>query len=61
MAPNFNDYLAIQNTIASYCIALDTKDFDRLRDVFTPEVKTIYPFKGEINGVQNVADAIKQR
>ncbi|KAK3704796.1 hypothetical protein LTR37_013627 [Vermiconidia calcicola] len=61
MTPNPIDYFAIQNTIARYCIALDTKNFDLLREVFTKDVNTIYPFRGEINGVKNVADAIKKR
>nr|POE87751.1 hypothetical protein CFP56_10980 [Quercus suber] len=61
MAPNAFDYIAIQNTLARYCIALDTKDFDLLKQVFVDDVETIYPFKGSIRGVQNVADAIKKR
>ena len=32
------DYVEIQNTIARYCVALDTKDFDLLKDVFTTDV-----------------------
>lgn len=34
------NYEAIRNTIALYCIALDTKDFDLLEQVFTPDVET---------------------
>lgn len=59
--PNAVDYVAIRNTIARYCIALDTKDFDLLKQVFTPDVDSKYPFKGSIKGVQNVADAIQKR
>jgi len=62
MAPaNPMDYFAIQNTISRYCIALDTKDFDLLRHVFTSDVDTIYPFGGHRKGLQPVADAIKKR
>lgn len=59
--PNAIDYLAIRNTISRYCIALDTKDFDLLEQVFIQDVETVYPFKGSIVGVQAVADAIKNR
>ena len=59
--PNPIDYFAIQNTISRYCHALDTKDFNLLREVFTEDVNTIYPFRGEINGVHDVAEAIKKR
>jgi hypothetical protein len=61
MSGNPIDYFAIQNTIAKYCIALDEKDFDSLRQVFTEDVDTVYPFRGSIKGVQEVADAIKKR
>jgi ketosteroid isomerase-like protein len=55
------DYRAIQNTIAQYCFALDNKDFAALHKVFTEDVDTIYPFRGAIKGVQEVADAIEKR
>lgn len=58
---NPSDYRAIQNTIAKYCFALDNKDFDSLEQVFTEDVDTIYPFRGTIKGVREVALAIKQR
>ncbi|KAK4544073.1 hypothetical protein LTR36_004571 [Oleoguttula mirabilis] len=62
MAPNPLDYFAIQNTISRYCFALDSKDFDLLKQVFTEDVDSIYPFgRGQIQGVQNVAAAIKKR
>ncbi|KAK3114109.1 hypothetical protein LTR53_007894 [Teratosphaeriaceae sp. CCFEE 6253] len=61
MAPNAIDYFAIQNTISRYCLALDTKDFELLKQVFTPDVDTIYPFGGQRKGVQSVADAIQNR
>ncbi len=60
-SPNPFDIFAIQNTIALYCLALDTKDFARLHHVFTPDVETIYPFGGKREGVQSVADAIQKR
>lgn len=61
MAPNPFDYITIQNTLARYTIALDTKDFALLKQVFTEDCDTIYPFGGQIQGVQNVADAIQNR
>lgn len=61
MAPNPLDYFAIRNTISRYCIALDTKDFDLLKQVFTEDVDAVYPFGGQIKGVQKVADAIRKR
>ncbi|KAK5167121.1 uncharacterized protein LTR77_007851 [Saxophila tyrrhenica] len=61
MTVNPIDYIAIQNTIAKYCFALDEKNFDGLKDVFTEDVDTIYPFRGTIKGVATVADAIKKR
>ena len=61
MAANPFDRFAVQNVIAKYAVALDTKQFDLLNAVFTEDVDTIYPFKGEIKGVKEVAAAIKKR
>ncbi len=61
MGENAHDYVAIKNTIASYCFALDEKKFDLLHEVFTEDAETIYPFRGPITGAQAVADAIEQR
>lgn len=61
MAPNPLDYVTIQNTLSRYCIALDTKDFNLLKQVFTEDCDTVYPFGGQIKGVQKVADAISNR
>jgi len=61
MAPNAIDYIAIQNTISRYCIALDTKNFDLLKQVFTEDVDTVYPFGGQRRGVQPIIDAISKR
>ncbi|KAK6430281.1 hypothetical protein LTR95_013567 [Oleoguttula sp. CCFEE 5521] len=36
------DYNAIQNTISTYSLALDSKDFGRLAQVFTPDVVANY-------------------
>lgn len=58
---NALDHFAIQNTIARYAIALDSKNFDLLEEVFTEDVDTIYPFKGAIKGWREVADAIEKR
>ncbi|KAF2719497.1 hypothetical protein K431DRAFT_251055 [Polychaeton citri CBS 116435] len=60
-SPNPLDYFAIQNTISRYCIALDTKDFELLKQVFIDDVDTQYPFGGNIVGVESVAAAIKKR
>jgi len=53
----------IRNTIALYCIALDTKQFDLLRTgVFTKNVKAVYPFDGKaIDGVDALAKRIEER
>ncbi|KAK5117901.1 hypothetical protein LTR85_008675 [Meristemomyces frigidus] len=61
MPPNPLDYFAIQNTISRYCFALDTQDWELLKQVFTEDVDSVYPFGGSIKGVQNVAAAIKKR
>lgn len=55
------DYEAIRNTLALYCIALDTKDFELLDQVFTADVETIYPFGGSRRGVQDIKTAIEKR
>lgn len=55
------DYFAIQNTLARYCIALDTKDFDLFDQVFTTDVDAIYPFRSPMHGAQELAAAIKKR
>ena len=55
------DYFAIQNTLSRYCIALDTKNFDLLQDVFTEDCETVYPFGGARKGVVDIAAAIKKR
>lgn len=63
MAPNPFDYFAIQNTIARYCIALDTKNFDLLLDVFAPDVQAIFPVLGKepITDAATLANTIKAR
>ena len=63
MAPNPFDYFAIQNTIARYCIVLDTKNFDLLADVFAPDVHVTFPVLGRepITDVATLANTIKSR
>ncbi|ORY67004.1 uncharacterized protein BCR38DRAFT_472526 [Pseudomassariella vexata] len=62
MAPaNPLDYIAIQNTISRYCIALDTQDWDLLKEIFTTDVYASYPFRDPMKGVQTLVDAIKRR
>lgn len=60
-ASNSLDYEAIRNTISLYCIALDTKNFDLLDEVFTVDVETVYPFGGKRTGVKDIKDAIHKR
>jgi hypothetical protein len=60
MAPNAIDYIAIQNTIARYCHALDTKDFDVLDEVFAKDVEAIYPIR-KAKGVDEIKAAIEKR
>lgn len=55
------DHFAIQNTIARYCIALDTKNFDLLEDVFTKDVHAKYPFREAMTGCETVSQAIQGR
>lgn len=62
MSGNFADYLAIKNTLALYCVALDTKDFSLLDEVFVPDAVTIYPFDGgNMQGVDQIAAVISKR
>lgn len=56
-----SDYEAIRNTVALYCIALDTKDFDLLDEVFTADVETVYPFGGKRKGIKDIKGAIQKR
>lgn len=52
------DYLAIKNTIARYCIALDSKDWQLLKtSVFHPDIQGDFPFDHDMRG----ADALLQR
>ena len=56
------DYRAIQNTLSTYCFALDDKDFELLNDVFTPDVVANYPFNEEpILGVERLRERIRGR
>ena len=59
--PTFQDYEDIRNVIALYCIALDTRDFDKLDKVFTEDVETVYPFGGRRVGIPDIKDAISNR
>lgn len=60
-SPNPIDYFAIQNTLSRYCIALDTKDFDLLEDVFTEDAAADYPFNDNLKGPRQIAAAIQKR
>jgi hypothetical protein len=58
---SLQDDLAVRNTLSQYCIALDTKNFDLLHDVFTADVIANYPFNPNLTGVKAVKDAIQNR
>lgn len=55
------DYIEIKNTIARYCFALDSKDFDLLDKVFTSDVDAKFPFSSGFKGLENVKAAIEKR
>ncbi|OCL00634.1 uncharacterized protein K441DRAFT_651620 [Cenococcum geophilum 1.58] len=60
--PNSLDHIAIQNTLARYCIALDDKDFAALSDVFVADCDAHYPIPGgDLKGVTAVQNAIQAR
>ncbi|PVI01366.1 hypothetical protein DM02DRAFT_591421, partial [Periconia macrospinosa] len=56
-----HDHLAIQNVIARYCEALDTKEFSLLDRVFHEDIKADYPFNKDLKGVRKIAEAIVKR
>lgn len=60
LAPDFLDYLAIKNTLSLYCVALDTKDFDLLNEVFTEDVEAFYPF-ASMRGIPELTHRISRR
>ncbi|KAH9860472.1 hypothetical protein J1614_011803 [Plenodomus biglobosus] len=55
------DHIAIQNVISRYCEALDSKKFDDLENVFTPDVAADYPFQSDLKGIEAVSAAIQKR
>jgi hypothetical protein len=55
------DVLAVKNVISRYCEALDAKDFALLEKVFQRDVSADYPFNSDLQGVDAVANAIKNR
>lgn len=62
MSITAENHHAIQNTIASYCFALDNKDWPLLSSVFTPDADAFYPFPGgHLKGVDVIANRIKER
>lgn len=53
---------AIRNVLARYCIALDTKDWALLNQVFTPDIEASYPLPGgELVGLEPLRNKIKSR
>lgn len=55
------DFYAVKNVISLYCEALDTKDFALLEKVFVKDVSADYPFNSDLQGVEAVATAIRNR
>ncbi|KZM23185.1 uncharacterized protein EKO05_0008227 [Ascochyta rabiei] len=55
------DVLAIKNVISRYCESLDAKDFALLDKVFVQDVSADYPFNSDLQGVEAVARAIRNR
>ena len=55
------DYIAIRNVLSRYCEVLDTKDFESLDEVFLDDVAADYPFNSDLQGVEAVSKAIKNR
>jgi len=59
---NSIDYIAIQNVLARYCFALDTKDLKMLHQVLTPDIDAQYPFPGgDMQGIEAVISIISKR
>jgi hypothetical protein len=58
---NAADHLAVRNVLSRYCQALDLKNFELLNNVFTPDVVADYPFNSDLQGVEAVSTAIKNR
>ncbi|OSS53972.1 hypothetical protein B5807_01783 [Epicoccum nigrum] len=56
-----SDVLAVKNVISLYCEALDSKDFMLLEKVFVEDVSADYPFNSDLQGVDAVAKAIRNR
>jgi predicted xylose isomerase-like sugar epimerase len=56
-----SNHLAIKNILSRYCQALDSKDFDLLKDVFLHDVVADYPFNSDLQGVEAISKAIQNR
>ncbi|OQO09090.1 hypothetical protein B0A48_05981 [Cryoendolithus antarcticus] len=55
------DYNAIQNTISTYSLAIDSKDFTRLSQVFTPDIVANYSAPlNVIRGLSQVQAVLQQ-
>lgn len=55
------DHLAIKNVLSRYCQALDSKDFSLLESVFATNVVANYPFNPDMQGIEVIQNAIKNR
>lgn len=58
----FQDYIAIKNKLATYVLAIDTKQWSLLDDVFLPDVQADYPFlEGHVVGVEALTCLLKEK
>jgi len=60
VCPDFLDYLAIQNVLSLYCVAVDSKSYNLLEEVFTDDVVAEYEFSS-LRGVDEVVRSIASR
>ena len=55
----FKDYREIESVLNLYTTALDTREFERLRDVFTPDALVSYPaLDVQCDGVEAVIELV---
>lgn len=52
--------LEISNTLSRYAFAIDSKDFDKLEEVFTPDIVANYSAPlGVLRGIPNIQETLK--
>ncbi|KAL3419928.1 hypothetical protein PVAG01_08427 [Phlyctema vagabunda] len=54
-----SDYDLIRNTIATYAISIDGKDYATLADLFTPDSYILIGGFDEMHGGQILADGVR--